>query len=197
MDRSSDHRLFIALPLPIYQQNLLANLGTKLRQNLSFANWIDPRDYHLTIQFLGSCSTEKISSIKKQLSLVKNEIPSFHLRIDGLDIFGSPQKPRVLWAKVAGQLEVLHQLQSEVSKAMEQIGFTKEHRPYRPHITLAKKYIRKGFSMPEVHLTEKTSPKWQVDEIILYRTQLKHKPRYEIIARFPLLDHYDGIYPLE
>ncbi len=186
MNLSAKNRLFIALPLPIHQQNLLTNLGKELRQDFPFAHWVDPRDYHLTIQFLGSCSAKKISSIKKQLSSLKNRTPIFRLRIEGIGTFGSPRNPRVLWGKVAGQMEMLHQLQSEVANAMEQIGFRKEQRPYRPHITLAKKYTTKDFSLPEVHLTKQISPEWQVNEIILYQTRLNRKPLYEVIARFPL-----------
>jgi len=51
---------------------------------------------------------------------------NFCLNIDGLDFFPGNGCLRVLWLKLAGELESLHSLQSEIDIMLEKLGFEKE-----------------------------------------------------------------------
>lgn len=179
-------RLFVALSLPEQHRTFLARLAEKLRQQWPFSHWIDPRDYHITLQFLGPCSAKKMALIQKRLQQLGSQQSPFHLQIDGLGTFGMPQKPRIIWAGVGGQQKELHQLQRKVVDSMLTLGFKKEQRPYQPHITLAKNYLRQDFPSSKLHLVNTNFLDWPVQEITLYRSHLKRKPMYEKVGRFPL-----------
>lgn len=42
-----------------------------------------------------------------------------------------------MWLKLAGDLESLHKLQSEIDIKLEKLGFEREKRRYVPHVTIA------------------------------------------------------------
>ena len=68
-------------------------------------------------------------------------------------------------------------------------GVTPEGRPYRAHITAARKYRGSAPFAAHAERLAELSPAphpWRVQELILYRTHFGRKPSYEAIRRFPL-----------
>src|SRR3712207_7437894 len=56
------------------------------------------------------------------------------LHIKGGGSFGSPRRPRVLWAGVAGDVEALSAIQKDVEAALAPLGVAPEGRAFTPHI---------------------------------------------------------------
>ena len=69
-----------------------------LRGGLPGARWIDPENYHLTLQFIGDIETRLAHEIVSMLGRV-NRRP-FDIKLDGLSSFGG-KKPRAIVASVA------------------------------------------------------------------------------------------------
>ena len=65
-------------------------------------------------------------------------IPPFELHLGKLGTFGSPRSPRVLWIDVAGDVDTLAKLQSQVEAELGPLGFPAEPRRFSPHLTLAR-----------------------------------------------------------
>jgi len=185
----STSRLFVALPLPSRLKRTLGAWCSQAREKWEFGKWVHPEDYHVTVQFLGSCTPFQKQEVDRHLLELSRDLNSFSLRLKGLGAFGRIGQPRILWAGVDGELEMLHALQKKVAQSMEKAGFIPESRPYRPHITLAKKCLRPGFpttSLPSIRLGEDLEEcDWFVDELVLYQTHLGHTPMYEAIGRYP------------
>jgi 2'-5' RNA ligase len=178
-------RLFIALPLPEPHRTTL-NQWCKIQQTKwNFKKWVYVEDYHLTLQFLGNCSSEQIEEICNKLQeIAKRQVP-FSLSLSRFGIFGRSEQPRILWVGVDGELEPLHKLQKSVVQAMQPLGFQPENRPFRPHITLARKCQMSNFpftNLEEIPPIETHS--WSVNELILYETKFGQEPMYSPVARF-------------
>jgi 2'-5' RNA ligase len=145
-------------------------------------------DYHLTLQFLGECTREQTGRIIAALTdLAKCQKP-FALQIQGIGSFGRPEQPRILWAGVTGELDALHLLQRQVTERLSHIGFPPEDRPYRPHITLARKCQQTGFPSRDLAVfqpVEEAKAGWTVGEIVLYETRFGQTPMYHAVQHFP------------
>ena len=187
---------FIAVPLPNKVKSVLAEWSETLRKHWQFGKWVHPSDYHITLRFLGSCPTEKVEQVKEHLSRSLPPAKPFTLNIGGLHIFGQPQRPRILWADVGGEKDALQRLQHHVSISLETIGFPREQRPYRPHITLAKRYQKNDFPYKRLamyNLPETKPIDWPVREMVLYQTHLGKIPMYESVRKYALQSGQSGI----
>ncbi|MFC4545456.1 RNA 2',3'-cyclic phosphodiesterase [Paenactinomyces guangxiensis] len=181
-------RLFVAVPLPAAQKKLLDSWGRERKREWPFGRWVFREDYHITLQFLGNCSEEQIKKMIPALHKLAAEQAVFSLAVQGLGTFGRPEQPRILWAGVGGELELLHQLQQQVVQSLAPIGFLPDDRPYRPHITLARKYQKNHFplqSLQQLQLWKTGDTTWKVKEIVLYETRLGRQPMYHALERFP------------
>lgn len=184
-------RLFIALPLPDAIKAKVHEWTYHLRQELPFQKWVHRDDVHLTLKFLGEIAEEKIEQIEACLQEVADSFKPFMLNLDELGSFGSPAAPSILWAGVHGDLNSLHQLQQSVEASLVPLGYEREHRPFHPHLTLARRYTG-GTKLNREELAgfaKRFAPNelsWQAERIVLYESQLSQRPMYKEISHFRL-----------
>lgn len=187
----TDMRIFVAVPLIDPFKRSLHERSMQWKTTLPFRKWVHPADYHITLKFLGVTAPDRLEAVNRKLSVIASETASFTLSVGGPGTFGPAQSPSVLWATVGGQLDKLEHLQEQVESALSMMGFSRENRPYRPHLTIARKYAGKDPLLPEtlqtISLKDSQPFQWQVPEIILYQSRLDRNPMYEPIASFPLL----------
>jgi len=185
--QSKEHtqRLFIAIPVPEPISRKLEEWTLVHKESLPFRKWTHPRDYHITLQFLGETPAAKHAALLAALREVQAQPVS--LTLHGAGTFGPPKTPRVLWAGVAGNLAGLTALHSEVIKATRTANFEPEDRPYSPHITLARTYAGAAELPLGVISSAPFSGEWAVDRFVLMRTHLNASPMYEVIGQFPFV----------
>ncbi|NIK80086.1 2'-5' RNA ligase [Paenibacillus castaneae] len=196
---SSSMRLFTAIPMPKPIADKLESWTNEYKPKLTFRKWTDPRDYHITLQFLGDVPAQKVDALAAGLHTVQSK--PLALMLNGIGTFGPPKTPRVLWAAVSGELAQLNALQSAVTGATSLLGFEKEDRPYAPHITLARGYAGgsddsmrsrvdksdcDGDLLSSIHTDVLSGMQWEVDSFVLMRTHMHASPMYETIGKFLL-----------
>ncbi|MBN2112181.1 RNA 2',3'-cyclic phosphodiesterase [Candidatus Woesearchaeota archaeon] len=121
-------RLFIALEL-----EELADYFKELQQKVPKAKATYPKQFHLTLKFLGDVQDNKLAEIKEKLKQVKFE--PFQLKLGKTGVFPSEKFIRVVWVGLEDG-EKIKKLQEQIEKALEGI-FEKDSR-FHPHITLAR-----------------------------------------------------------
>lgn len=133
-------RLFIAIALPAHVLTTLNDLQHGLQREPALARlrWVRPEGVHLTLKFLGAVPAERLPEIEAAVARAVVGIPPFELHLGKLGTFGSPQSPRVLWIDIAGDLDKLAKLQSQVEAQLGPLGFPAEPRRFSPHLTLAR-----------------------------------------------------------
>src|SRR5699024_8228630 len=133
---SENPHYFIAIPIPFKMQTKLRLWQDFVKERLRYKHWVHPEDFHITLKFLGPVSSGILSFINELTIL--DRLPAFTLTIGNIGFFGQRSRPRVLWVHVE-QTRHLSSLQKLVEKQMVHLGFAKEKRSFRPHITLAKR----------------------------------------------------------
>jgi RNA 2',3'-cyclic 3'-phosphodiesterase len=183
-------RLFVAVPLPEEIRAPLGRTLEQLKERLPFQKWVHPSDLHITLKFLGETEVGLTVQITEALERAASDAAAFKLGIGAMGVFGRSDAPSVLWSEVTGELQKLSQLQSRVEKAMEALGFTAEQRPYKPHLTLARRYQGQAGWKREL-LEQNDRPEvqaglWTVSGMVLYRSRLGRQPMYEPVVSIPL-----------
>lgn len=98
------------------------------------ARALHPRDLHLTLVFLGQLGPEGLDAAVRAAETVR--AGPIKLRIDQAGHF---PRSRVLWCGPAESSPDLLGLHRQLCLALMGRGLAIESRPYRPHITLARK----------------------------------------------------------
>ena len=91
--------------------------------------------FHLTMKFLGSVQADDVPKIQEALKAVKFD--KIDLELDGLGIFKMYGRVRVVWIGLNAN-EALFDLQKKVEEALNPLGFEREKRPFKAHLTLAR-----------------------------------------------------------
>lgn len=170
----SRNHYFFALPLPT---ELKQTLHKQIQgQHLPFSRFVHEQDLHLTLAFLGAAEEQQLETALSLVASSVQHMEAFPLVIDSLGFFGKKTEPRIFWAGVK-QESRLNELQSAVDAACREAGFALESRPFRPHITIARKW--KGefpFQVPPLELNKK----FLAETVVLYETYLDRSPKYKV-----------------
>jgi 2'-5' RNA ligase len=129
-------RLFIAIEIPSDVRNALAALVKELQKIAPKAKWVRPENLHVTLKFLGSTEEEKRDQIEDTLKAIRSPQP-VSLEFRGLGFFPNEKRPRVFWAGMESSVN-LRPLGQDIDRAVHQLGFPLEARPFTPHLTLAR-----------------------------------------------------------
>ena len=132
-------RAFIAIELPRYIKNELDEIKSVLMsRNSAPAKWVNSDSIHLTLQFLGDVSSDRVTEIINAIKCGVGGIPSFQIQLAGLGVFPNPTRTQVVWTGITGDIEQLIKLQKSIGTEMEKLGFPREKRNFTPHLTLAR-----------------------------------------------------------
>ena len=96
---------------------------------------------HVTIKFLGETPEDKVDIIKTRLSEIK--APKFEVFFDGVTGFPSLSSPRVVVIRLL-ENEILLKIFNDIEKIVSSLGFRRESRAFKPHLTIAR--VKKRWS---------------------------------------------------
>lgn len=131
-------RIFIALEMNEALQSHLHGVIQQVASTLPNLRWVDPQGIHLTLAFLGELDQLQLDAASVATQLVAQQMSAFTYRLTRLNIFGTPQQPRVLWMGIEEPTGVLASLQSLLKQQLEQRDLPTDPRPFSPHLTLAR-----------------------------------------------------------
>ena len=141
-------RAFIAVELPPPTRDMLAGLVRHLASRVDGGvRWSKPESLHLTLRFLGNIDVESVPAISEAVSRCAANARAFEVALGGIRGFERLRAMRVIWMSVAGDMEPLAQLYRAVEDELEALGFARERRAFRPHITLGR--VREGAPVPQ------------------------------------------------
>jgi RNA 2',3'-cyclic 3'-phosphodiesterase len=180
---------FFAVKIPDETKQIMKILCGKLKETLPFKSWVHHEDLHITLAFLGFAPADKIEKSAQNVLKAAAESNSFDLSIYKLGTFGKQDSPRIFFADTI-ESDELQLLRQHVFKACEQAGFELETRPFRPHITLARKWAgAEPFQKESLDLWKEIQPEpiqFKAASVALYQTNLQKSPKYEEVRLFSL-----------
>jgi 2'-5' RNA ligase len=170
-------RAFIAVDISAEARHLVAERIAFLRARFSDlrVGWDKPEKLHLTLKFLGDIPQEKLTQVILAVENSAKEIKPFSLILEGAGAFPPRGAARVLWLGVKDKSQNLSELQKRLETETERIGFERERRAFKPHLTIARlKEPGKSRSLTDLHLkTEFPFINFSVSEIVVYKSDLR------------------------
>ena len=127
-------RLFVAVDLPNEIRKRLADIQQELRPSSGSVRWVAPEAIHITLKFIGETPEKKLEDIDTALNGFAWK--PFTITVRGVGFFPGNRSPRVFWAGL--EAPTMKDMAEELDTRMERVGFDKEKRSFRPHITLAR-----------------------------------------------------------
>jgi 2'-5' RNA ligase len=130
-------RLFVALNLPPAERDRIHRAARPLRESGWPVRWVGRDQLHVTLKFLGVVPDEREAEIARAVEAAAAAVGPFEFGVGGVGAFPSLRRPRVLWLGVepAPEMEALWR---EIEQRFERLGFAREGRPFRPHVTLGR-----------------------------------------------------------
>jgi len=178
----ASHRLFLGLEIPSELKRKLLAIKTPLPG----ARWLNPRQMHLTLVFLGSVPDQGLAELPQRLRRLA--MAPFQLRIQGLGRFGSSSYPKVLWAGLE-PVEPLAQLHQTLIEQLAPLGLGDQTAAFKPHITLARfKGRTRGLNALLEEYEDFKAGEFREDQVTLFESHLSPTgSSYEILHRIALV----------
>lgn len=174
-------RTFVAIK--IKPEHELLDLLAECREifNDEAIKWVHENNLHLTLKFLGETSEEQVQQTKSILEKTGIGATAFSFSLKGLGYFKSKGQPRVFFTSISG-FETMEKIAGELEEQLFNVGFEKETRIFKPHLTLARiKFLRnkKRFYEFVDRYKNKMFQTVTVSEIVFYESILKPQgPKY-------------------
>ncbi len=130
-------RVFVAINLNSKERARLAEAAGGLREAGYPIRWLPAENVHLTLKFLGEVPDERIPELAAAVDGAVHGLEAFPMVVNGFGAFPSPRRPQVVWAGIERN-PTLGTLQGRVDEAMAELGFQREDRAFRPHLTLGR-----------------------------------------------------------
>ena len=168
-------RIFIAFELPEAQKASLRNLQSELKKQGGNVRWVRPEGIHLTLKFLGDVDENQIDEIDTATKNAANDIAAMKIQIKGTGAFPNFRRPRVFWVGVNEPSGNLSALADEIEEQLAQVGFQKEQRAFKPHLTLGRVKDSRGLDTVIKHIQteEFDGGSFTAHKLVLMQSQLK------------------------
>jgi len=131
-------RSFIALEINEAIRSKLGHLQARLKTAGADVTWVAPHAIHLTLKFLGDIPGDTIEKIRTILDDIARTVHPFEIDIGSLGVFPKPDFPRVVWVGLEKGAQESTDLAENIEERLESIGFPKEERSFKPHLTIGR-----------------------------------------------------------
>jgi len=181
-------RTFIAIELPKEIKDKLALLQEQLKASNADVKWVEPKNIHLTLKFIGERDDKKVEKIMQILDEVAQNKNTYEASIYSLGAFPSINSPRVIWVGLQQGDNETKAIAQDLEEKIAKIGIPKEDRPFASHITIGrtrsglnKEKLFEAINKLAVNL-EKEFQNFAVGKIVLFKSTLTPKgPLYEAL----------------
>ena len=168
-------RLFLALwPDDAWRHRLEHDLRKSVRRTGGAA--VPARNLHMTLVFLGSVDEERLAAARAAAQVIAR--PAFDLLLGRVEVW---PRQHLLCLVPSVKSEPLRELAIDLRTQLETRGFEVEKRPFRAHVTLARK-VNRPRSVEVLAL-----PTWPVRDFALVESETASGgSEYRVLERWAL-----------
>ena len=128
-------RGFVAVDIP--PTPALTEFVLQMRKASASLNVVSTDHLHLTLKFLGDTEEGLVPEIATAIRESAAGTRPFEVRVRGTGAFPSPARMNVVWVGVDGA-ERLARIAAALDASLETLGFARDNRPWKPHVTVAR-----------------------------------------------------------
>jgi len=180
-------RLFIGIPLAQEYSKPIASFVNKY-SDLQPINWVQEKNLHITIYFIGSIEENSISIISNQINFLINSSKQFTLEFEDVCFIKGRKNQKMIWAKFKESIEL-----NELAKKIEGICLPYIDKREQfistvPHITIARMKQFRAIEKINPVIPFKTRTLF-VNRCCLYESvSIEGGVRYEVLNTFNFSD---------
>ncbi len=160
-------RTFIAIEIPESIKNKLYNSFNKEKKENKGVKWVEKKNLHITLKFIGEIEEGKIPLISKILDDVQDKFKTFKVYLSESGAFPDFRFPRVLWVGIHPE-EKIKEIFDFMEKKLEKIGVLREKRNFHPHITIARVKKKGKINFKKKNFNED----FEIKRVILFKSEL-------------------------
>ncbi len=131
-------RTFIAIDIDDGIKKQIAEVQNRLRPQCGDLRWVNPKQIHLTLKFLGEINGATAAEVGNALTRAMQDCPAFDIEVGQLGVFDAVGPVRVVWMGIDDVDGGMTRCFNACEKALVPLGFPREHRAFHPHLTLAR-----------------------------------------------------------
>lgn len=131
-------RTFVAVLIDNDIRRRIAEVQSRLKQLAPDVKWVAPENFHITLKFLGNVDEAVMPDIISAVEEGTQGFSSFDLGISGAGAFPNPARARVVWVGSTDGREKLADLVRSIDKQLTELGFEKEDKPFKAHVTIGR-----------------------------------------------------------
>jgi RNA 2',3'-cyclic 3'-phosphodiesterase len=190
-------RVFVAAELDDVVRQAAAGVAAGLAAALEEGGarrtitWVAPEKMHFTLQFLGEVDPQRLKAVMDRLTRPL-PVPPFDVSIAGVGTFPPAGPPRVIWMRADDGAAGLSAMFREVDRRLEGLGFPRDHRPFRAHLTLGRVRVPPGprFQAVLARARNAVAGRCRIDHLTVFESRLSPAgSTYSVIAISPLGYH--------
>lgn len=135
VDSMATFRGFIACEIKSTPQILA--LEQEIKKIGADVKLVEPENIHITMKFLGDTDEHVIDDIERIMKESVHDIKPFSIVLKGTGVFPNQQYMKVLWIGIIDN-GVIGTIAQRIDGKLEQLGFSREHREFSPHLTIGR-----------------------------------------------------------
>ena len=184
-------RTFVAVPVNDQARDAVTSAEDDLRRAGADVKWVEARNIHITLKFLGNVETGQLDQLQAALRSALAGVKPLEITLSGTGTFPSGKKHvRVVWVGITEGKQDLVKVAAAVEEGCAGLGFAREERPFSPHLTIGR-VRRESGQLAE--LAARVSGyqfnplKVEIDRVNLMRSELSPKgPTYTVLETVAL-----------
>ncbi len=154
--------------------------------------WVAEENFHITLKFLGDTPEDKTGELIETLTAALSVFEPFRLKFHGVGVFPNIKRPKVVWIGAGSSHREIAAMAQSLENSLEHLGFEKESRPFKSHLTIGRVRSTRGVAgliQQLERLKDFDGGNMKLEEIHLMQSELTGSgPIYTVLHRFPLKD---------
>jgi len=183
-------RTFIAVGISSEVREKIAQIQVELREGDPDVKWVEPKNLHVTLKFLGEVGEEKLSGVIEKTKLAASGVSHFRVHLSDLGSFPNFRSPRVVWVGINEGKAELKDLSERIEENLSHLGFAKEKREFSSHLTIGRVRSPRGRGKLVKRIEDGQRcdvGEFFVDKVLVMESQLSSRgPTYRIIEEINL-----------
>ena len=131
-------RTFVAVLIDQDQRARVAHVQDRAKKLAPDVKWVAPENFHVTLKFLGSVREDTLPSVYASVDEAVRGFGEFEVSLSGIGAFPDARRARVVWVGIGSGRDRLQQLATRVEKSLTDLGFEKDDKGFRAHITIGR-----------------------------------------------------------
>jgi len=131
-------RTFVSIEIPDNIKNSIEKAIGELKLVLPHIKWVDKKNLHITLKFLGWVEDGKISGLTDSVTDIVKGFGTIKVGFAGFGMFPDEKHPRVIWVGITEGSDKLKELADKIEDKLSTEGYREEEREFSTHLTIGR-----------------------------------------------------------